>query len=53
MSSKEETKNHSSQVRNRSKDGHKREGHFKRMNERSTQYIRGSVTDDHISKINL
>ena len=53
MSLEERTKNHLDQIRNRNKNGYKREDHLKRMNKRSTQYTRESVTNDHINKTNL
>ena len=48
-----ETKNHLSQIRNKSKNDHKRKGHFKRMNKESIQYTRESVTNDHVNEINF
>ena len=53
MNSEEETKNHLDQIRNRNKNDHKREDYSREMNERSIQYIRESVTNDHINKINF
>ena len=53
MNSKEETKNHSDSIRNGNENDYKREGHSKRMNKESTQYIRESVTNDHVSGINF
>ena len=53
MNPEKETKDHSGQIRNRDKNDHKWESHSERMDEGPVQYVRKTVTDDHVNETDL